>query len=48
MPSFPGMKTLRVFREPALTISSTEMKTKIAISMAPSSTPARVESWTPL
>ena len=45
--SSPGMKTLSVFFDPAFTISSVEMKTKIAISMMPRITPVRVEMPTP-
>ena len=45
-PSAPGMKTFRVLFW-ALTISSAEMSRKIAISMTPSTRPARVESPTP-
>ena len=47
-PPSPGMNTLAVLRDPALMISSSEMNTKIAISMRPSTTPARVEIWIPV
>ncbi len=47
-PSSPGMKTSSVFREPALKMSSAEMKTKMPISMAPRITPVRVEIPIPL
>jgi hypothetical protein len=46
IPFSPGTKTLRVFSS-AFTMSSAEMSRKMPISIAPSRTPARVESATP-
>ena len=41
------MKTLRVFLDPALATKSADTKTKMAISMIPSTTPVRALSWIP-
>ena len=47
-PPVPGMNTSAVLRDPALTMRSSEMNTKIAISMIPSTTPVRAEIWIPV
>ena len=46
-PSSPGMNTLSVLSAPALMMSTADTKTKIPISMMPSTTPVRVEMATP-
>ena len=48
MPSAPGMKTSTVLLDPALMMSRVEMITKMAISMVPRTTPARVLNEMPL
>ena len=47
IPSAPGMNTDVVLALPAFITSSAETSTKMAISMAPSTTPVRVEARIP-